>query len=326
MKNSILLISFFFIAFLSNAQSFFESPLEPKKAEEMKNTTLIVTLLSENVKYTEKLAKKDAQMSAQYQAMIKNYNEKIQLIFPEMLNVFKSIQFKTLAEIEKMTKAEREVNTFLLLGCYLPSGANAGINFHADKAFKEGIKNYNAEPIFDNKNFYLRWEFYTQNTKSKYSELAYYINIPNTDLATSDLLFTASHLKISFSGKALEYDKKLLTKKVLLICEDDLSEKVSKADIAANYSYAYEIVSKENFEKIISEKSEKYCYLKVVPLFYMPTPFGLATLKFGHSILENGTGKLVLSSGAKNYIAGASSGYSKVDLDHFKEMKKNIDN
>lgn len=57
-----------------------------------------------------------------------------------------------------------------------------------------------------------------------------------------------------------------LKSRTLLICQDDLSEKLTETDIESVYPYKFEIVDKETFDQALEDKDKSKLNLMVMPL------------------------------------------------------------
>ena len=67
----------------------------------------------------------------------------------------------------------------------------------------------------------------------------------------------AKQLQEIYNSKA-----KNISKRTLLICQDNIGDKLSKSDIAGVYPYKFEMCSKEKIEQAIKDKSTAYYYFQ----------------------------------------------------------------
>lgn len=307
-----------------------------KDAENIKRNTLVVILLTEDKKYLKKLNRKNPEEAEKYKNQIQSYNKDIQVLVLKMLQISKSVQYKSLADIEVMTFEERANCTFMLLGYYSPKFNDLNkmprINFHCKKGPQKSIKTfYKTEALFNGKiKYYLRWEFYNLNEKGKASQLVFYKNLPNKFVSQADITYGLNQTELKFEGlskKTKGLNPRLLKEKTLLINKDNLDEKTTETEITKCYPYKYAIVSKEEFERAIVEKNPKYCNMLVVPIYIAPAPMGpvvIYNIIYGHEIIDSSDGVPVDILMASLNFGGFSKSHYKITAEDFVELTKRV--
>lgn len=327
MKNalSLILIAAMVIK-AATAQFVTLTVFSQEDAKKMMKNTIVVVLLTENEKYLKKTAKKPAELK-KYKETIKNYNEKIQKLIPQILDISEEVKYKTLSEIELMPEKEREKYVFMVLGYqkYEKYAKSSYLNLHRGKVPNASIENYKNKILFnEEEEMYLRWEFYYNSGNQ--SEILFYQNLPGIFLTEGDITFGLYQLQAYFKSvlddKPTKIYKDIIKEKTLLINKANLDEETTDKEISKNYPYKYELVSKDVIDKAVVDKDPKYCCLIICPALILPNlvPFGKPfNLQSKHYIIEASSGKTVFESDVKSITNPTIEGNKTIQPDHLKE-------
>jgi hypothetical protein len=323
----------------------------PAKNDEvltLKNSTLMVVLLEENKKYTDKLNKMHkAALVTAYQNEISSINSNMQTMADKYLKVAKGIEYKTMSEVIAMPLAKREEYSFLVYdrSTQFAGGAPSDFtfDFYADKDdelngmlddYKDYIQFDCADPKYHGEEDYRRIDILVKG-KKKAADIIFMQGLDMVIPTKGSLALCFMAIQSQFNT-ALAGDKKAdkeeekqnaakqvakVKAKTLLICKDNLDKTTTEAKISAAYPNRFKIVSREEFDNSILNNDTCCCLLVVYPASktmggYRPT------VGWQHLVVDAETGDVLLTVSPEVANANVPPGYAKVTDKNIKDIGK----
>jgi hypothetical protein len=330
--------------------------------ERIKQSTLVVVLLEENQKYFAKLTKKGKNnIAATYSNSIKTYNDNVRAMVPQFLKISSNIAFKTLSEIEAMSVDERCKYSYLLYDrapyYTIRGSATFGCNLYFSHKLdiEQEIGDYEDAIQFECLD-----SAYTGQCECRklhlYAPLGNEKELPSGELEQNlvEIVPTQADLKICLLQLQRQFDfylknenstrdeqKAMIAKeqqnmpgnydiikqKTLLICLQDLDKNLTADHIASYYPYNYKVVSKDEFDKAITNNNGTYCALLVSPIEKVSgLDGGSASIRYRYLIIDLANGNTLYMGTSEHSIQGTigTGGNETVTEKNLKELTKKL--
>lgn len=158
----------------------------------------------------------------------------------------------------------------------------------------------------------------------------YYNHLPNIYPSEGDLVCAMqqiqSYLQYRLEGKKardmreeIEQNAYKLKEKTLLMDKEEVSKKLTDADIKAAYPYPYKLAGYEEIEKAILSRDPKYAYVQIVPMAMNEKTV------YAHLVVNAENGEM-LGWSAPGPIMISGTGYGqRIKSNHLKDYASNIE-
>jgi hypothetical protein len=241
---------------------------KPKDIEVVKSQPLIVVLKDEDPKELKKLADKPDDLSA-YKGYIANYNAQVQELVPKLWKFSPSIEFRPASALPALRKAK---------------GGRYGVLQQADLI--DTHRHYNSAGgapggMSNMLNYSYSSEHVSAFTLEVYGsgdqDKVWRVSIAPGPIYASDIIFSLrtmqTYMQSRLDGRSggdmraeVAANGKKLPKKVLLIDETDLKDKLTAADLKAAYPLPYEVVPRQTIEQAVASGDARYAYIRMMPV------------------------------------------------------------
>ena len=318
------------------ATSFLHAQEGLSKAEDVKEIqkrTIIVVTEEVNEKLAAKL---EGDQQAQYKKDIEDYNAAIKEAVPGFWTFNKEIEYKTRAEVDKLTKAKNKKYAYIEYNKFTVNTANAAA-YKSTYQFKEGAKDitfvggdYNCT----NLNIRLCDE-------NPLGPPVYGVRLPNPFPDKTDLANALKSMQLQFGYKLdgkkdipifnmFKDNAKALTGLTLLVNETNTDLKIE--DIKKAYPHPVELVSKAKIDEAILKSDDKTAFVHVIPnegssySFYILSAKDATVLGYTNDTQSTGVkvGGLVGGTAGTALALNKEMTKRKVKKDHFKIFAKHV--
>ncbi|MBI4931716.1 MAG: hypothetical protein HY841_13180 [Bacteroidetes bacterium] len=295
--------------------------------------TLIVVTEEANEKLLSKL---EGDQLAQYKKDIEDYNRDIKDAVTGFWKFNDKIEYKTRAEVDKLTKAKNKTNAYIEYNKFTVNCANAAA-YKSTYQFREGTKEITAiggDYICSDLNIRLCDE-------NPLGPPVYGVHLANPFPNKADLACALKSIQLQLGYKLdgkkdipifnmYKENAKALTGLTLLVNENNTDLKIE--DIKKVYSSPVELVKKDKIDEAILNSDEKTAFVIVIPTSGSSFSFEIFSAKdgkvLGYTNDTQSTGVKV--GGLVGGTAGAAIDLNKemtkmkVKKDHFKIFEKQV--
>ena len=299
---------------------------------EIQKRTLIVVLEEANPKLTQKL---EGDVLKQYKKDIDDYNSGIKEAIALVWKFNSKIEYKTRAEIEKLTKAKSKNYAYIEYNKFTTNCATYA-SYNATYQFLEGVGSKDITSIGGD--YYSTILNIRLTDDNPFGPPVYGVHLSNPFPNKADLVVGLKsilmHFKYKLEGlsdiqisKLFKNNAKALSSLTLLVNEDNTD--LSIDEIKKVYSYPVSIVKKDKIDDAILKSDSKSAFLIVIPYSNSSYTYEILSAKdctpLGYTNDEQSTGVKVSGFGGDLGTAlelKKQATKSKVKKDHFKIFAK----